>query len=341
MKISFILLFFLFLCFQCYPQNHKNEFSVLFYNVENLFDPESDSDSKDNEFTPAGDRHWTYKKLNQKLLNISKVILNASGWNTPEIVALCEVENRKVLEKLISTTPLQKISYKIIHKESPDHRGIDVALLYNSDIIEPLKYDFYPLTDGELILETREILYFSGIQNKKDTLHFFVNHWPSRYDGLLETKSKRIKAAKLLKSKVDELNQEFKNPKIIIIGDFNDQPSDESISEFLGAKKIDNKTNSNQLYNLSIPWQDNKSGTIKYQSQWSVFDQIIVSGSLLENKSETTVRQGDASIVKFPFLFENDEKYGGLKPKRSYIGFSYQNGFSDHLPVLLKLNSSN
>ena len=128
-----------------FKKNKSNIYTVAFYNVENLFDPESDFDSKDNEFTPAGDRHWTYKKLNQKLLNISKVILNASGWNTPEIVALCEVENRKVLEKLISTSPLQKIPYKIIHKESPDHRGIDVALLYNSDLIEPLKYDFYRL----------------------------------------------------------------------------------------------------------------------------------------------------------------------------------------------------
>lgn len=343
MKINFILLFFLFFIFseECYPQDFQSELSVLFYNVENLFDTVNDPETNDDEFTPKGDRHWTNKRLNQKLLNLSKIILNASGWSVPGVIGLCEIENRNVLEKLIHNTPLQKIPYKIIHKESSDHRGIDVALIYNSDLIYPLNYEFYPLEKGAERLKTREILYFSGIVNEKDTLHFFVNHWPSRYDGLLETKLYRNLAAKLLKLKVEELIKTLDNPKIIVLGDFNDQPSDESISIYLDAQKLTDNLKPNCLYNLSYDWQDKIPGTIKYQSQWSVFDQIIVSGVLLNKLDRTFIEPENAGIIKSSFLLEKDEKYGGLKPQRTYNGFSYRGGFSDHLPVLLKLNLSN
>lgn len=341
-KLFYLVFLTLFISIQAFPQQNTEEISILFYNVENLFDVENNSQTDDDEFTPNGDRHWTSSKLNNKLLNISKVILSASGWNAPDIVALCEIENKDVLERMVKYTPLSSVSYHIIHKESPDHRGIDVAFLYNPNSFYPLVYKHYPLkSNKDSIIKTREILYVSGIVNNKDTLHFFVNHWPSRYSGFLETKQERKTAAKLLRQKVDELNQKFRSPKIIILGDFNDQPTDESIADVLRAKGIENGIYNNELYNLSLRWQKEELGTLKYQLQWSVFDQIIVSAELLQSTNGLNTKPEYATILKHSFLLEKDEKFGGLKPKRTYIGYSYQNGFSDHLPVLLRLKKEN
>jgi len=332
-----IVLLFLF-SIPSFSQENTDHISILFYNTENLFDTNDDPQTEDDEFTPKGDRHWTYKRLNKKLLNISKVILSASGWNIPTVVALCEIENRNVLERLISDTPLKSYPYKIIHKESPDHRGIDVAFIYNSEQFNPTSYKYYPLKNGRgSIINTREILYVTGAINGIDTIHFFVNHWPSRYSGLLETKQLRNNAAKLLRQKVDDLFEQFDSPKIIILGDFNDSPTDESLSKKLNARKLSNEIFNNELYNLSYSWESAKYGTLKYQSQWSVFDQIIVSGNLLNSVSGFIAKPEDATIINHSFLFEKDEKYGGSKPKRTYYGFSYQGGFSDHFPVLLQL----
>lgn len=335
-SIFFLLTSFIFTSFS---QTKHETASVLFYNVENLFDNVNDPETKDDSFTPDGELHWTPKRLNTKLLNISKVILSSSGWKAPDVVAMCEVENRKVLEKLIRETPLKSNSYKIIHKESPDHRGIDVVFIYNSDNFYPLVYHHYPLRkDAEAEIKTREILYVEGIMKGVDTLHFFINHWPSRYSGLLETKSLRNEAANLLRSRVEELLREKNNPKIIILGDFNDNPSDESINQILRAKTLPAELFSDELYNLSSGWKTNETGTLKFQSQWFTFDQIIVSGSLLNANTGWGTTIENASINTSPFLLEKDEKYGGLKPWRTYYGFTYNGGFSDHLPVLLKLD---
>ncbi len=314
----------------------------MFYNVENLFDPQDDDLSADDEFTPDGERHWTYKRLNSKLINLSKVILSASGWEPPGVVALCEVENQSVLQKLTGKTPLQSFPYQIIHKESPDHRGIDVALLYNSNQFYPLEYKYYPLKlKNDSVVATREILYVSGVAIGADTLHFFINHWPSRYSGLLESRSIRGAAARLLRQKVDELFEKFAAPKIIILGDFNDQPGDESIVKYLNAKEVKEQIIPEVLYNLSFNWGKGETGTHKYQSQWSVFDQIIVSGELLVDKKGLFTTIGNAQILDKPFLLEKDERYGGIKPNRTYLGYRYHGGFSDHLPVLLELDVSN
>ena len=343
MKNKFFLFLTAFLIFAVYiqAQNHQNEFSVLFYNVENLFDTRDDSITIDEEFTPTGDRRWTYTKLNEKLLNISKVILNASGWEPPQMIGLCEVENRFVLEKLLNDTPLKTFPYKIIHKESPDERGIDVAFLYNEDSFYPLFYQFYPLKhENDSVEETREILYVSGILNETDTLHFFINHWPSRYGGLLETQSLRNLAAQTLRKHYNALQKEYNNPKVIILGDFNDQPQDESIGHVLKTTGSDNDFGMSDIINLSEKWTNEETGTIKYQSQWSVFDQVMVSGSLLAERSGIVTDPSMAKIVKLPFLLEKDERYGGTKTYRTFIGYRYHGGFSDHLPVLLRLKAA-
>ena len=340
-SFSFFLLFLL-VSFHSFSQKSPAKFSVMFYNTENLFDPNDADLPGDDEFTPAGDRHWTYKRLDAKLLHISKVILSASGWQPPGLVGLCEIENRNVLERLTKQTPLASIPYQIIHKESPDHRGIDVAMLYNTEQFYPLEYKYYPLKlPNDSVLATREILYVSGIVMGTDTLHLFFNHWPSRYSGLLETRPIRDVAARLLKQKVDELFKKYRSPKIIIMGDFNDQPSDESITKYLVAKTPDNAVKPKELYNLSFQWMKNDIGTLKYQSQWSVFDQIIVSGALLKKGQGLYTQPDDAQIVNKPFLLEKDTRYGGVQPFRTYIGFRYQGGFSDHLPVLIQLKSAN
>lgn len=338
-SLIFLLLFF---SLSSFPQKNTEQISILFYNVENLFDTKNDPHTEDDEFTPEGDRHWTYKRFNQKLLNISKVILSASGWNVPAIIALCEIENRYVLDKLLTSTPLKSYSYKIIHKESPDHRGTDVAFIYSPQQFYPIEYKHYPIKDkNNLIMKSREILYVSGILNKADTVHFFVNHWPSRYGGLLETRGIRNTAATLLREKVDDLFETYNSPKIIILGDFNDQPTDESLKVYLYAKEVSKKVAHTDLYNLSFNWKNKFNGTLKYHAQWDVFDQIIVSGSLLNASSGLVTKLENANILNYPFLFEKDEKYGGMKPKRTYYGFSYLGGFSDHLPVLLKLEKEN
>lgn len=335
-SIVFLLTCFIFTSFS---QSNYETASILFYNVENLFDTVNDPQTEDDNYTPEGELHWTSKRLNKKLLNISKVILSSSGWKVPDVVAMCEVENRKVLEKLIGETPLKSVPYKIIHKESPDHRGIDVAFIYNSDNFYPLVYHHYPLSNDEgAEIKTREILYVEGIINGRDTIHFFVNHWPSRYSGLLETKSLRNEAAALLRGKVDELLREKITPKIVILGDFNDNPSDESITDILKAKQLPAEISPGGLYNLSSGWIKNETGTLKFQSQWFFFDQIIVSGSLLNSNTGLATSVENASVNSSPFLLERDKKYGGFKPRRTYYGFTYNEGFSDHLPVLLKLD---
>lgn len=339
----FLIVFLFVLCFtqHSYSQQNSDEFSILFYNVENLFDTNDNPLTEDDYFTPNGEYHWTSKRLTGKLLNISKVILSASGWSVPDVVVFCEIENRYILEKLIRDTPLKSIPYKIIHKESPDHRGIDVGLIYNSERFSPLEYNYYPLKINGNQINTREILYVLGILNGKDTIHIFGNHWPSRYSGFLETKSLRKAAAALLRTKINELNQKYQSPKIVILGDFNDSPEDESMSEILMAKKVEQPIAENQLYNLFIERPRINSGTMKYQSQWFIFDQIIVSGSLLSTNSGIYTKPENAKFLALPFLLEQDLKFGGQKPFRTYYGFSYNGGFSDHLPVMLQLNTAN
>ena len=332
-KLLFILPI-LFFFYRTHAQNQK--FAFVFYNTENLFDWKDDPATDDDEFTPEGERHWTYNKFEKKINSTSKGLLNAVAWDIPAIVGLCEVENRYVIDRLISDTPLKSIPFKVIHKESPDPRGIDVAILYNSDVFYPLSYDYFPLKEEDgSIRKTREILHVSGILSEQDTIHIFVNHWPSRYSGLLETRPLRNKAADLLREKIDSVLAITPSAKIVIMGDFNDQPTDESIEKHLGAK---GDGQAGTLVNLSAAWMKADAGTLKYQSQWFVFDQIIVSSALLKSDTGIFAEPSWAKIVDAEFLLEPDDRYGGLKPFRTYVGYRYNGGFGDHLPVKLQLS---
>ena len=330
-----VFLFYFLVCLPLFAQEPVG--SVMFYNLENLFDTKDDSLKLDDEFLPEGDRHWTPSRFYTKLTRISKVITNTENWEPPAVIGMCEVENRVVLEKLTWHPPLRNWKYNIIHKESPDERGIDVAVLYRPDVFNPLTYKYFPpVPEGETPPATREILYVCGILADADTIHLFFNHWPSRYSGLMETRSDRDKAAQRLKSETEILQKNFKNPKIIIMGDFNDQPTDESISNYLhaGASRTGNP---DALFNISYKWFAKGKGTLKYQSQWNLFDQIIVSEAVLDSTGNLYSHAQDARILDASFLLEKDETYTGMKLNRTYNGFTYHGGYSDHLPVLLML----
>ena len=331
---------FLFFYFFGSSQNRAGDFSILFYNVENLFDTKDDSIKNDHDYLPGGIRGWNRERFNDKINKISKVILSSAGWDPPPLIGLCEVENNYVLQRLVKNTALLSYGYKFIHKESPDERGIDVAVLYDPAKFYPLFYRFYPVKseNGE-ILKSREILHVCGLTNPGDTIHFFVNHWPSRYSGLMNTQKLRFSAATALAEKTTQLLVKNSKSKIIIVGDFNDQPNDKSILEVLNANPVGMGIENTSLYNLSFAWMNDEIQTLKYQSQWNVFDQIIVSGYLLNTSEGVRCHAADGKIVQLPFLLEPDENYGGVKPFRTFVGATYQKGFSDHLPVLLPLKS--
>lgn len=314
------------------------DYKVMFYNCENLFDTKDDSVKLDDEFTPSGKKHWTWPKYQRKINNIAKVIIAVGGYNPPDVVGLCEVENRYVLEGLTKYTPLKKAGYKIIHKESPDRRGIDVAMLYIPSTFKPLKKTWYrvdfPFAPNS---RTRDILYVKGILGKTDTVHIFVNHWPSKWGGQKETEPKRIFVAKLVRSKADSILQLNPRANIILIGDLNDSPEDVSLLKGLGAKHDFKHINDTSLYDLSYYLMLKGEGSHKYHGQWDIIDHIVVSGALINKRNKIWSTYKDAHIFKAPFLLEDDEKYTGKKLYRTYIGYKYIGGFSDHLPVYIGL----
>jgi len=328
----------LFLTFtDCYSQKVKPEEDVtfMFYNTENLFDSDNDSLTSDDEFTPEGDRRWNISRLRNKANRVAKVILAAGGWNAPAIVGLCEIESHEVLDLLVRQTPLSAYRYKIIHKDSPDPRGIDVAFIYRPELFKPFDYKAIALKDPlNPTFKTRDILRISGILNNWDTLHIFVNHWPSRYGGLMETIGFRKMAAETLDQSIQELFAIYPKAKIICMGDFNDSPQDESLNVVLKAGKTDHRELPGEMINLSFDWITFPIQTLKNMYSWQVFDQWIVSDYLIGNT--IGMKFTGAEIFAASFLLEPDKKYGGVKPKRTYVGFKHQEGFSDHLPILLK-----
>jgi len=312
----------------------------MFYNVENFYDCVDDPLTNDDEFTPSGERRWTPGRLHDKADRLSKVFITAGKWNAPVFIGVCEVENLQVLELLTKNAPLNKFGYKIIQKDSPDERGIDVAFLYRSEFFKPFDFQAIPVIDPvDKSFRTRDILLVSGVLNSRDTIHVFVNHWPSRYGGVMETVKYRKLAAMKLKEAISVLYSRFHEANIICMGDFNDEPTDVSVQTVLGAKTPDSSGVSGELVNLSAAWLSNAIQTLKNQYTWQTFDQWIVSDYFLHKKSG--FRFLKAEILDSDFLLEADSKYGGVKPKRTYVGFKYQDGFSDHLPILLRIQSSN
>lgn len=311
---------------------------VMFYNCENYFDTQNDSLTADEEFLPDGERNWTPSRFYTKANQIAKVITAVGGWQVPELVGLCELENRGVLEYLTKKSVLYPAGYKIIHKESPDARGIDVALLYQPDKFKPLAVTFLAINFPHSNHKTRDVLYTRGILPNHDTLHVFVNHWPSRYGGMLESEENRIFVASVVKKTTDSIFRANPLANLLLIGDFNDEPNNISLLKTLDAKPARDSLVGSQLVNLSYRLQfEKQQGSHKYQGHWGVLDQMIVSGSMLNQTNPTYTQPEKAIIFKAPFLLETDDSFLGQKPYRTYNGFNYQGGFSDHLPVFIDL----
>lgn len=335
MKKAIFILFTLTVQLHLFPQTETREgIRIMFYNVENLFDTINDPATNDDDFTPKGNYHWNNFRLNKKLNNIYKVIVSAGETEPPEIIAFAEVENKKVIEKLIFNTPLSKYKYSIVHKDSPDERGIDVALIYRPDKIKKISSDYFQIF-FKTRDKTRDILLFSFANHKNDTVHLFVNHWPSRSGGQSETEQKRMYVARILKSKTDSIFRNNKNARIILTGDFNDEPTDKSLLQGLKAIKPGNISGTG-LYNLSFYYAGTSTGTLKYKGTWNIFDQMIVSGNLLV-KNRLYTQPQFFRIYNEKFLLKQDDRHMGFRPFRTYRGFYYEGGFSDHLPVILDL----
>lgn len=336
-KLSYLLLaFFVFPFFTLAQESQLNKdqektFRLMFYNVENYFDSFDDSLTNDNEFLPDGIRNWNYSRFLKKRNNIYKTIMAVGAWEPPAIIGLCEIENRFVLNQLVYETPFAQFDYRIIHEESPDRRGIDVALLFNPKVFKVLdhqtitiNFPFAPET------KTRDILYVKGLVFGKDTLHIFVNHWPSRYGGELSSRPKRIFVAQQLAKHIDSILQKNNDAAIVVMGDFNDYPFNQSIKDELKAGR---DKDSNRLVNL-MPENNYQIGTNKYDGEWGILDQIMVSFGLLLQDKPIFV-DGKAQIFDADFLLREDAKFLGKMPFRTFLGMKYSGGFSDHLPVFV------
>ena len=303
----------------------------VFYNVENFFDPYVDSTREYNEFTYEGNLHWSYKKYEKKRIDLYKTLVAISGWKPLTVIGLAEIENYLVLHELLTKTPLKYENYQIVHFESEDFRGIETGVLYNADLFLLLHAAAIKIiTPEDSSFRTRDIIYLKGLM-ENDTIHLFYNHWTSRYRGLLESKDYRLLAAKQLKMAIDSIYAINPLANILCLGDYNDNPTDESIQYLLeeGACGMEALPFSNKNKDVK--------GTLKYQGNWSYFDQAIVSESLYRNDSGLFIKDRTTHIFDAEFLLENDEKFLGVKPFRTNIGYKYNGGISDHLPIYVDI----
>ena len=298
-------------------------FTFVELNCENLFDCRHDSLKNDTEFLPDGSYHWTRTRYWRKLNRVGQTIIacgvKGQSWQLPDMVALCEVENDSVLHDLTRRSLLRNARYDYVMTCSPDERGIDVALVYSpfsfrlirshSVRVEPIK-DMRP---------TRDILYASGVIASGDTLHVIVAHLPSRRGGERHSRPFRMAAADRVAAVVDSIYNVSKDAKIIIAGDFNDYANSASVRMLCGKRLKD--------ISAEATGRNGAKGTYRYQGEWGSLDHILVSEALARNVVHCYVNDA-------PFLVEPDEKYGGVKPRRNYLGPRYQNGFSDHLPLV-------
>ena len=308
-----------------------NQHTIAFYNLENLFDTVDDPDTFDDDFTPKGRKRWNNKRYHRKVKKLASVISQIGKEktnNAPIIVGVAEIENLSVLTDLVNTKDLEEHHYGIVHYDSSDERGIDVALLYQKKHFELLDSEPIPLLlfneEGERDY-TRDILVVKG-KLKDELVYFIVNHWPSRRKGTKETEHKRIKAAQTIHEIIEKIKAEDDNAKIIIMGDFNDNPNSPSIKNHLVSE---------EFYNPFESIYDKGRGTATHENNWYLFDQIIFDKSFFEEDNRLTYRR--AEIFEEHFLKSWKGKRKG-SPFRTYIGKWHQGGYSDHFPVYITLN---
>lgn len=333
---AIVILLFLIVIASCSRKPVKT-ISFAFYNVENLFDTIDDPRINDSSHLPYSRVPWNSERYQRKLDNLTKVMTSVDSASYPTIFGLCEVENIDVLRDLVSHPDLQETAYSILHKNSPDERGIDVALLYQSKHYTPFETNYinihFPWDPDN---KTRDILYSKGVAGKKDTLHIFINHWVSRWGGQAETEPARRFIGKKLKHITDSIFSLQPNANIILAGDLNDNPTDLSISEDLGALAVAQPIKEKSLYNLSKNQFLNGDGSLYYKG-WDMFDQIIVSSSMLSGENGIKTTSDMQTVIKHDWMLYHPKK-GSSRPNRTASGGKYFGGYSDHLPVFIRLS---
>ena len=341
MKTFFTLSFMLLMLINITAQENKRNFkihTVAFYNLENLFDTINDV-NKNDEASPIMEIRFNRGKIyREKVSNMAEVVSQIGFDITkrpPSILGICEVENRMVVEDLISDEKLREYNYGIVHYESPDDRGIDVGLIYNKDVFKVKNSNSHDvfITDNNSSKRrnTRDQLVVSGHLDG-ELMHFIVNHWPSR--GADETK--RIAAAEVNNFIIDSLRNKYESPKIITMGDFNDDPFDKSIKKILGAKKNVANVEENDMYNpFETILVDEGVGSNAYRDKWQLFDQIILSKPFLD-KNYKDYQLYKAGVFNKSFLINKKGKFKGY-PFRSFSYGTFTGGYSDHLPPYIYL----
>ncbi|HZH69653.1 MAG TPA: endonuclease/exonuclease/phosphatase family protein [Flavobacteriaceae bacterium] len=324
---------------QNYAQNEKTYKvnTVAFYNVENLFSLEDDPFTVYHDRTTRSDGYYTKPVYEAKLANLAKVIsligADVTG-TTPAVVGLCEIENREVVEDLVNQEPLRAMDYGVIHYHSPDRRGIDVALIYQKGVFVPtntesVELEIYNQQSGNRIY-TRDQLVVSGLLDG-DKVHFIVNHWPSRSGGEARSRPNRIKAAELTKKIIDSLYAIDPYAKIITMGDFNDDPTNESIKKVLATKANRERIKMGELFNPMEEMYKKGYGTLAWRDGWNLFDQIIISSGFM-SKDYSGYQFYKAGIFNPPYLSNPRGRYKGY-PFRAFADGGFTGGYSDHFPV--------
>ena len=330
--ILFLLVSSLFAFWSC---NSKRVVSIAFYNVENLFDTIDDFKTFDEEFLPDTGRFWNTTKYNNKLSQLSIVISTMVNDKAPDILGVCEVENKQVLIDLLATPRLKKVPYEIVHYESIDPRGIDVAAFYNSEKFSLVESGTKRVDLSEFEDVTRDILWMRLKPHFGDDFYILVNHWPSRYGGKSESEPKRLKAAEALLLLCAEIRQKDDKAQIVIMGDFNDEPLDPSLADVLGASTSLDQISNTQLFNATASLKKLGKGSYCYRGDWNMLDQFILADNLQDHKGWDFV-ENSAQIMDPDWMRQHTEKYEGY-PLRTFGGQTYLNGFSDHFPVYIIL----
>ncbi len=316
-----------------FRKKDTNHYTVAFYNLENLFDITDDPKTLDDDFLPDSEKKWNRKRYEKKIFKLGTAISNIGFSKTrksPILLGVAEVENKKVLEDLVNTKHLKNKDYGIVHYDSPDERGIDVGLLYQKQHFEVVHSETITvLIDSQKGDRdyTRDILWVTGNLNKEE-VHILVNHWPSRRDGADLTSYKRVAAAEKNREIINKITSQNADAKIIIMGDFNDDPSSESIKHLVQG----------DLFNPMERLLTRYAGSTSYRSQWNLFDQIIFSHNF-HKYEEGKHCFSDASIFDDDFLKIYNGRYKGT-PFRTYVGRKYKGGYSDHFPVYMRLRLS-
>lgn len=314
--------FFLFLLFFAVSSVSAQSLTFVELNCENLFDYHDDEGKDDAEYLPEATRHWTKKRYWRKLNNIAQELLSTSDEGIPDLIALCEVENDSVLHDLTKRSLLRNAGYEYLMTSSPDLRGIDVALLYSPFSFAPIRSYSISVNPVEDMRPTRDILYACGATITADTLHVFVVHMPSRYGGERYSRPFRKAVADRLCQSLDSIQRLSPDAQILIAGDFNDGP-DSPVLQQICQHGIRNLTK-------EAKGQNGVRGTYRYKGEWESIDHILASPNIY-NKVES------ARIHAPKFLLEDEKLYGGFRPRRTYNGMRYQPGYSDHLPLVVRL----